>query len=580
MPTAALGRELGTVVSFGPARHVAGWLTRSAQSAYAPEFTRLVMSVDRARLAAAGSGLPQPGEIIAQKYRVERVVGAGGMGVVLAARHVQLGQVVALKLLAAADEERRAEASARFLREAQAAAGLRCDHVVRIYDVGTLDDGRPFMVMELLDGVDGSELLDTQGPQPVPVVLQLVLQACEAVAAAHAAGIVHRDLKPSNLFITQRSDGTPWLKVLDFGISKTVQAGHGGDAPNTLTSTRALMGSPHYMSPEQIRDSKHVDPRTDIWSLGIILHELLAGVPAFSAESLPGVCAAIVADPPPQISQVRADVSPELQAIILRCLEKDPARRYQTVSELAQALRSLTGVAPSGGAARLTPRTAVASSGVNRRTSLTPSGPAGSSDATLASLDAPGPEQAVAPVEAPLIKTQISPSLEPRAAEPDQAASAPAASAPASGVASEARPPRERARWALVGATVLLVGFGAVLIARASRAPSEPAPPSQPTSAPRASAGREPRDSLHSAPSGTTAIEGARSPGPAARVPEATQPDAAATLPDSDAPDAAPRRVHVGAGRVRSAPTASVVKAQHAPAPASDADASDIRLKR
>ncbi len=283
------------------------------------------------------SPVPGVGEVIEGKYRVEEVVGRGGMGVVLAARHLALGQRVAIKVLSASDAARE-EATARFLREGRAAAGLTSDHVVRIHDVGTLPNGAAFMVMELLRGKDLSAHLSAVGPLPIPEAVDFVLQTCDAIAEAHALGIVHRDLKPSNLFLTHRSDGTPLIKVLDFGISKTRPD---ADAPGfqaTLTSTRSVIGSPAYMAPEQIRDAKHVDARVDVWSLGLILYELLSGVQAFVADTLPAVCAAIAADDPTPLRQIRPEVPPTLEAVIRRCLEKDPARRFQTVCDLGDAL--------------------------------------------------------------------------------------------------------------------------------------------------------------------------------------------------------------------------------------------------
>jgi eukaryotic-like serine/threonine-protein kinase len=283
-------------------------------------------------------GAPASGEVLAGKYVVQGVVGSGGMGVVVSARHMQLGQIVAIKLLLVDEHEEslRRESQARFLREGQAAAQLRSDHVVRIYDVGTLESGAPFMVMELLDGVDLSTLLEQSGPLPIATAVDYVTQACHAVAAAHAAGIVHRDLKPSNLFLTQRSDGTALIKVLDFGISKSLAAG--GELQASLTSTKSVVGSPYYMSPEQVRDAKRVDGRTDIWSLGMILYELVAGRPAFEADTLPGICAAIAADLPEPVRTFRPDTPPALEAVIMSCLEKSPARRPQRVEELAYAL--------------------------------------------------------------------------------------------------------------------------------------------------------------------------------------------------------------------------------------------------
>jgi serine/threonine protein kinase len=297
---------------------------------------------------------PSPGDVLAGKYRVEGTVGKGGMGVVLSAQHLQLGQKVAIKLLLANPSERE-PASTRFLREARAAAGLHSDHVVRIYDLGTLESGVPFMVMELLRGSDLGTLIDTRGPLPINLALEYVLQACDAIAEAHALGIIHRDLKPSNLFLTRRSDGDPLIKVLDFGISKAL--GPDSQLEGELTATRTVLGSPFYMSPEQVRDSKSVDSRTDIWALGVILQELITGEPAFFADTFPGICAAIVADPPASIREQRSEVPEEVEAIVRRCLEKNPRDRYQSVPELMRAIeallprrsRSLPSVAPVRG---------------------------------------------------------------------------------------------------------------------------------------------------------------------------------------------------------------------------------------
>lgn len=282
----------------------------------------------------------QPGDVIAAKYQVQRIVGAGGMGVVLQATHLQLGQSVAIKLLNV-DEATRAEATVRFLREGRAAAALKGDHVVRIYDVGTLDDGLPFIVMEFLHGVDLAELLEIQGQLSVEHAVEYITQATSAIAEAHDNGIVHRDLKPSNLFATQQSDGTNSIKVLDFGISKSMATDT--QLEGNLTATRSVLGSPFYMSPEQVRDAKKVDTRTDIWSLGVILQELLTGEPVFNAETLTGICAAIAADAPTPLRERRPDAPTELERVILRCLEKDPGRRFQSARDLLAALASLRG---------------------------------------------------------------------------------------------------------------------------------------------------------------------------------------------------------------------------------------------
>lgn len=287
-------------------------------------------------------GMPiAEGDVIAGKYRVEGMVAVGGMGVVVSATHLALGQIVAIKVLLPLEaNDDSSSAIPRFLREARAAAALKSEHVVRIFDVDTLPSGLPYMVMELLSGQDLRRVVKLGGPLPVERAVDFVLQAADAIGEAHAAGIVHRDLKPSNLFLTQRTDGRPWVKVLDFGISK---ASHDPLTDTALTVSRAMIGSPMYMSPEQVRDAKSVDGRSDIWSLGVILHELLSGKSAFRGESLPAICAAIAADQPESLAQARPDLPPELLAIAARCLEKDPARRFQTVDELRGALLPFLG---------------------------------------------------------------------------------------------------------------------------------------------------------------------------------------------------------------------------------------------
>jgi serine/threonine-protein kinase len=277
----------------------------------------------------------QPGEVLAGKYVVDHVLGQGGMGVVVAGRHIQLGNRVAIKFLLPAAAQH-PEATARFLREARAAVQIQSEHVARVSDVGTLDNGAPYMVMEFLNGSDLGQVLAARGsPFAIDEAVGYLLQACEAIAEAHALGIVHRDLKPANLFLTRRADGSALVKVLDFGISK-VMAGHGADT--SITATATVMGSPAYMSPEQVRSSKNVDTRTDIWSLGMILYEFLAGGPAFVADTTSGLLAQIVADPPMPLSSKRPDVPPRLESVVMHCLEKDPARRIGNVAEFAQAL--------------------------------------------------------------------------------------------------------------------------------------------------------------------------------------------------------------------------------------------------
>jgi serine/threonine-protein kinase len=280
-------------------------------------------------------GVPQPGHVIAGKYVVERLLGVGGMGVVVAARHVDLDERVAIKMLLP-NVPPQADTVARFVREARAAIKIRSEHVVRVLDVGRLETGLPFIVMEYLDGADLGQHVDSSGPLPVDDAVDYVLQACEAIAAAHALGIVHRDLKPANLFLTKAADGEPCVKVLDFGISKVAATDAG---PGTgLTSTATIMGTPCFMSPEQLRSTRDVDGRTDIWSIGAILFALLTGVPPYDGESNADVSAKIIRDPARPLRMVRPDAPADLEAIVLRCLEKHPAARFADVAQLAAAL--------------------------------------------------------------------------------------------------------------------------------------------------------------------------------------------------------------------------------------------------
>jgi serine/threonine-protein kinase len=281
------------------------------------------------------SEAPAPGEVIASKYRVERVLGAGGMGVVVAAHHLQLDVRVAIKFLLRSSLEN-PDAVARFTREARAAARIANEHVARVLDVGTLDTGAPYIVMEFLEGSDLSARLQSLGPLPLEEAVECVLQACEALAEAHALGIIHRDLKPANLFWIRRPSGLPWIKVLDFGISKVMTAS--SQSQNAMTQSATIMGSPLYMSPEQMQSARSVDARTDIWALGVILHELLAGRPPFQGETFPEICINVAMHPPARVRTLRPDCPPQIEDIILRCLNKDPNNRFANVADLAVAL--------------------------------------------------------------------------------------------------------------------------------------------------------------------------------------------------------------------------------------------------
>jgi serine/threonine protein kinase len=278
-----------------------------------------------------------PGDIIAGKYRVDRVLGRGGMGVVVAAEHITLRQKVAVKFLLP-EAISRPGAPERFLREARSAVAIQSEHVARVIDVGTLSTGAPFIVMEYLTGTDLSQVLQARGALPVEEAIDYVLQACEAIAEAHVRGVIHRDLKPANLFLTTRADGSELVKVLDFGLSKATRPDAPGALELSLTATNTMLGSPHYMSPEQVRNLKSIDGRTDIWALGVILYQLLTAHRPFEDESLGGLFMMIGGDPPTPIGNWRSELPAELGQVIMRCLEKDPAARPQTVAELARGL--------------------------------------------------------------------------------------------------------------------------------------------------------------------------------------------------------------------------------------------------
>jgi serine/threonine protein kinase len=281
---------------------------------------------------------PKPGLVVADKYRVDEVIGEGGMGIVVSATHVGLDQRVAVKFLLP-EAMRSPEVVERFLREARIAAKVKSEHVARVSDVGTVDDGTPFIVMEHLEGADLGAILRRDGQLSVEEACEITLQACEALAEVHAAGIVHRDLKPSNLFVTRRADGAPCAKLLDFGISKLTDAGDGGDDP-ALTGTATIMGSPSYMSPEQLRSTKEVDARTDVWSLGAVLYEAVTGRGAFRRETVPQVCAMIASEEPAPPSSLRQEVPAELERAIMGCLIKDPEQR-STLVDLARGIVQL-----------------------------------------------------------------------------------------------------------------------------------------------------------------------------------------------------------------------------------------------
>jgi serine/threonine-protein kinase len=279
----------------------------------------------------------KPGDVLAGKYRVERVLGSGGMGYVVAARHLQLDQLVAMKFLRGGAQLDETEATGRFLREAKAVVRLRDEHVAKVFDVGTLESGEPYIVMEYLDGCDLSALAKQRGQIPASEAVEYVMQACEALAEAHSIGIVHRDVKLANLFLTRGHAGSPLVKVLDFGISKMNPF---GESDHEMTRTASMLGSPRFMSPEQMRDPRNVDARSDIWSLGVVLYRLVAGKAPFEAETLGRLLSMVMHEHPDPLAAIVDPTHLPLgfSETVHHCLEKDANNRFSNIAELAYAL--------------------------------------------------------------------------------------------------------------------------------------------------------------------------------------------------------------------------------------------------
>lgn len=275
------------------------------------------------------------GQEIGGKYLVERVLGQGGMGVVMVVRHIALGQPYAMKVMhqTLVDDP---TATRRFLREAQIAASIRSEHAVRVFDVGLLPSGAPYMVMEYHEGMDLARVLRARGAVRIADAVRWILQACKAIGEAHTRGVLHRDIKPSNLLLTWDHQGEQRIKVLDFGISKCDEAKADG-AASDLTHPGDLLGSPAYMAPERLR-SQQDTPAADVWALGVVLYELITGSKPFSARGDIGTIARVLEMPPEPPSRYRPDLPAGLEGTILRCLDKDPMRRLGSVADLIQHL--------------------------------------------------------------------------------------------------------------------------------------------------------------------------------------------------------------------------------------------------
>lgn len=293
------------------------------------------MSIAATSWTGRDTGDWQPGDLIDAKYEIEARLGAGAMGVVYRARHVDLDVRVALKVMRS-ELDTDGLSRERMLREARAAAALRHHNVVRVLDVGRLPNGLPFIVMEYLEGENLEQRLRRQGALSVVEALDYVIQTCNGIAEAHERGIVHRDLKPENLFLARQPDGSDAIKVFDFGISKQLGS-------QALRATRPFdtVGSPVYMSPEQMNPQAQVDARSDIWSLGVVLTELCTHELPFAASSLPELCQQITGGTPRLPGEYLPTLPAALDDIVKRCLERDPALRFPSAANLADALRAV-----------------------------------------------------------------------------------------------------------------------------------------------------------------------------------------------------------------------------------------------
>jgi serine/threonine protein kinase len=289
-------------------------------------------------------GTPGPGARIGGKYVVEGPCGRGDLAVVLSALRAGLDCRVAIKVLLPEWAAVPAIVE-RFLRAGRMATRVKSEHAARVFEVGTIEGGAPYLVTEYLEGQDLAQVLANWGPLPVPTAVDWILQAIEAIGEAHALGIIHRGLKPANLFLTRRADGIGCLKVADFGLTVAIDP-RIDEAMRLMLRPDALQ-SRGYMAPEQLHDAGNTDARADIWAIGAILHELIAGELPFRGRTVPELCAAVFTQPPARISSARAETPAALERAILCCLEKDPNARFQTVTELAQAL------APFGTAAAI-----------------------------------------------------------------------------------------------------------------------------------------------------------------------------------------------------------------------------------
>lgn len=292
------------------------------------------------RLSESSTGVDcAPAETcFAGRYRIDSVLGSGGMGVVYAATHLELGVPLALKIIHPALVSS-PEARARFSLEARAGAALRSPHNLRIYDAGLLGTEECFIVMERLEGRNLQELVRLRGPLPVDVAVGYLLQACAGLSEAHSIGLVHRDIKPENLFLAEQGGAAPILKIMDFGVARWRRP---GGRETRLTNPRSTVGSPCYQAPEQMQNASDVDERADIWALGLVLFELLTGYNPFETDSISETCWRVLQGPRPSLAAARVPLDPGLEKVFQRCIALDRDQRFRSVGHLAAALRPFT----------------------------------------------------------------------------------------------------------------------------------------------------------------------------------------------------------------------------------------------
>ncbi|HZU85040.1 MAG TPA: serine/threonine-protein kinase [Polyangiaceae bacterium] len=304
------------------------------------------MSVSVPPSSGSTSRLAFPGAIVAGRYRLEEVVGHGGMGSVWRATHTGLGEQVAVKLVSA-NFVRSSEALRRFDTEAKAAARLRSRHVPQVFDNGVLEDGTPFLVMELLHGESLAARIARAGPIPLPETISILEQCCRALTRAHSLGIVHRDIKPENVYLAQSVDDDGYIvKVLDFGIAKVTSSLAEDGRSSTRTGT--LLGTPLYMSPEQARGLRTVDSRTDLYSLGLVAYTMLSGRLPFGGETLGELLLQICAEPLPSLRAVAPGLPPAIEAWFQKACARLPDDRFPSAQAFVEALRVAAGISSPG----------------------------------------------------------------------------------------------------------------------------------------------------------------------------------------------------------------------------------------